>query len=357
MKKVATKNLAFKSIGMFVAVAGVSLLIFTGCTQAHASEESILAEAAQDTSDDIAESSPFNISPETLLALQTKRDIIRQWAPLCPDGTQNHGECPFRDMAIFSGMACLAGETARCDDVRKSQGPDGRWWRSPGLVGDDTKTETFSRDQSKGVLAYLVATKDVEAAKRWQAYIESNNGKMCNVKKTKDNRCTITQGSSRLFGAVWGYLGLKPAKWMNRGAFIAKFYDPIQAMVQADNFPMHLSAASAWIRLEIERRGGPIREKVDKKVLKILVRREPKNPYFVMLKNGPTNEVAEMILNKCPDTKPDAIGLDWSWQRSQKLKKGQTEYVWQHASGHDCIYIINVFERELALKNLAPKFN
>lgn len=347
-----------KAISLFLALATISMGVSTPAYSFEADkdykvEEEIEADALNELADEVELINPssLNISGETLLALQNKRDLIRKWAAICPDGTQSHGECPFGDMTIFAGMGCLSGEKDRCEDVRKAQGPDGRWWRSPGLVGDDTQQDTFSRDQARGALAYLVATKDVEAAKRWQAYLESNNLKMCNVANTTNNRCTITPGSSRLFRAVWLYLGLKPAKWMKKTQWWAPIYDPIEAMLQPDNFPMHLSALYSWIRIEIERRGGPATDKVDKKVIKIITRREPGNPYFKMLRDGPTQEVADLILQKCPDVKPAAEHTDWAWQRSQKLKKVQTEYVWEHASGHDCIFIINMFERELALRN------
>ena len=292
----------------------------------------------------------FNISDEITQALNTKREIIKKWAPLAADGSQTHGTEPFGDMTIFSGMGCLSGELARCDDVRRSQGPDGRWWRSPQLVGNDNEENTFSRDQALGALSYLVATRDTAAALKWQNYIESNGMRMCNIKNATDNRCQITMGISQVFGATWEYLGLPLPRWMNRGIWIAKYYNQIEALIQPADFPMHLNALSAYIRLEIERRGGPKVDSVDQKVLKILVKREPENPFFLLLRNGPTNEVAKIILDKCPDIRPNTNYMDWAWQRSQKTKDGQ-EPVWKHASGHDCIFIINVFERELSLVN------
>ena len=277
--------------------------------------------------------------------LKTKRETVRTWIPFCEDGTQSHGVCPFADMTIFSGMSCLSGEAERCIDVKRAQGPDGRWWRSPSVVSDDTVKNTFSRDQSKGALAYLVATKDVEAAKRWEAYLNSNKLKMC--KDTTDNRCHITSGTGRLFGAVWTYLGLKKASWMEKGEGSAEYVDQVMARFQPDNFPMHLNATNIWIRREIERRGGPKAEEHDQKTLKILVKREPKNPYFLMLRKGPTVEVAKLILEKCPDIRPEAVRLDWAWQR------GQDDMPWKVSSGHECIFIINMFERELALQTAA----
>ncbi len=274
--------------------------------------------------------------------LKTKREVIRTWMPFCEDGTQSHGVCPFGDMTIFSGLSCISGETQRCNDVKRAQGTDGRWWRSPSVIGDDSVKNTFSRDQSKGALAYLVATKDVEAAKSWEKYLNEHNQKMC--PKTTDNRCTITSGTGRLFGAVWTYLGLKKSSWMEKGERSAEYVDQVMARFQPDNFPMHLNAVNIYVRREIERRGGPAAESHDQKTLKILVKREPKNPFFLMLRKGPTAEVAKLILEKCPDQRPEAVRLDWAWQR------GQDDAPWKVSSGHECIFIINMFERELALQ-------
>ena len=276
---------------------------------------------------------------EKLPLLLAKRERIRMWAPLCADGSQSHGVCPFGDMTIFSGMSCLAGETARCEDVRRAQGPDGRWWRSPELVGEDREQDSFSRDQSEGALAYLVATRDVNAALRWQNYLEGHRLRMC--PDASDNRCKIMPGTSRLFGAVWSYLGLSPAHWMNRGEWYLNLYEPIEAEFQRHDFPMHLSATQAWIRREIERRGGPAAPASAAKVVRVLTRREPENPYFLLLRDGPTEKIADLILAKCPDERPSAPLLDWSWQRGQKDRP------WLHASGHDCIFLINLFEREI----------
>jgi hypothetical protein len=278
---------------------------------------------------------------ELMERLRNKRDLVSRWAPYCEDGTQSHGVCPFNDMTIFSGISCLAGDLERCEDVRRAQGPDGRWWRSPLHVGNNLEN-SFSRDQSKGALAYLVATKDVQAALRWQAYLEANNLRMCPT--STDNRCKITLGASRLFGSVWSYLGLEPAKWMNRGKWITNIYNPIEARFQPRGYPMHLGAVSAWIRREIARRGGHKVEKVDGRVVRVLACREDENPFFLLLQNGPTVEVANLILNRCPDEKPEFDRLDWAWQRDQ----GNAP--WSRSSGHDCVFIINVFERELSLQ-------
>src|SRR5688572_19190828 len=112
------------------------------------------------------------ILPETRARLHALRDSARTWAPLCEDGPLGDGECPYADMTLFSGLDCLAGETARCEDVRRAQGSDGRWWRSPEQV-DSGRENSFSRDQTLGLLAYFLATNDKVGAERWLAWVNN----------------------------------------------------------------------------------------------------------------------------------------------------------------------------------------
>src|SRR5262245_37216612 len=63
--------------------------------------------------------------------------------------------CDDGDMTLFNGLLCLSGEQIGCDAVQKSQGGDGRWWRSPRRVGWELGYDvSFSPDQALGVLGY-----------------------------------------------------------------------------------------------------------------------------------------------------------------------------------------------------------
>src|SRR2546422_761184 len=81
------------------------------------------------------------------------RDAVRGRAPICANGAlglTQMPECKQGDMLEYAGMSCLAGERARCDDVKRSQGADGRFWRNPtaaaaGREEGDGK-DSFSRD-------------------------------------------------------------------------------------------------------------------------------------------------------------------------------------------------------------------
>lgn len=48
---------------------------------------------------------------------------------------------PAGDSVLFNALICYAGDRRGCEAVAASQGPDGRWWRSPLHVGwEDPRT-------------------------------------------------------------------------------------------------------------------------------------------------------------------------------------------------------------------------
>ena len=221
-------------------------------------------------------------------------------------------------------------EKDRCEDVRKSQDQTtGRWWRSPGLIDLPSTWATFSRDQAKGAMAYLVATKDSAAAEKWMNYVEFNHDRLCAVSPEGSDSCSTRAGFWNQTHNIWKYLGLPLRKKMTGIKYlIERFYDPIEASVQKADYPMHLTAANVYIDQEIEKRGTKIPNTgTHEKIADILTRREPQNPFFHYLANGSDEEGAELVLKYCPQTKPVNPGTppDWIWQRGFNWKeKGET---------------------------------
>ena len=128
--------------------------------------------------------------------------------PACDDG----------DMTLFNGLLCLSGEQRGCDGVRRAQGPDGRWWRSPNRIGsheaaNDTEQATFSPDQALGVIAYLIAKKDGHAFNRWVDWMQKNprcDSSNCvpagALRFCEDARCAFRLGDCPLLDRVSWYL-------------------------------------------------------------------------------------------------------------------------------------------------------
>lgn len=118
--------------------------------------------------------------------LKVNRSIIRNFEYIGGSGlTQtypsklDHNGPSTGDSTLFAGLLCASGDNAACDSVKRAQGPDGRWYRSPYQLhdpakaeGENAKTASFSRDAGFGVLLYLLKTHDLAAATRWKNYTE-----------------------------------------------------------------------------------------------------------------------------------------------------------------------------------------
>ena len=92
-------------------------------------------------------------------------------------------------MGLFNGLLCSVGDANGCDAVRRSQGPDGRWWRAPSLVGKDRThggaAASMSEEQTWGVFLYL---NDKSAFDNWVTWIGE-----------KSRPCWIMSGASCQF--------------------------------------------------------------------------------------------------------------------------------------------------------------
>jgi hypothetical protein len=109
--------------------------------------------------------------------LRQIREDIKTWAERCEGitPTKHQGnECDINardsngdpqgggpgvgDSVLFSAVLCYSGESWACESVRRSQGKNGRMWRSPQRVENDTEA-TFSRDHLLGTMLYMVTLK------------------------------------------------------------------------------------------------------------------------------------------------------------------------------------------------------
>lgn len=93
--------------------------------------------------------------------------------PRYPSFIRDSDHCEDGDAMIFNGLLCTSGINEACNAVANSQDVEGRWWRSPRLK--DLRSGDFSNDQTFGVLHYLVATKDRDAAIMWDRWLHANS--------------------------------------------------------------------------------------------------------------------------------------------------------------------------------------
>jgi tetratricopeptide (TPR) repeat protein len=131
-----------------------------------------------------------------------------------PPSTGNK-ECDDGDMIFFNGLLCAAGDERGCDGARRSQGPDGRWWRSPRKIGTpegQNGQTSLSTDSALGVIAYLAHTRDVDRYRRWIKWIHSNP--RCSscvfpgaLRYCADDRCAFTSIDCSMLNRLGEFLG------------------------------------------------------------------------------------------------------------------------------------------------------
>ena len=121
------------------------------------------------------------MSAQTRQALSELRDAVRKWAPICSNGAMGLNQppqCAQGDMLEYAGMACASGDKARCEDVKRSQSADGRFWRNPVKAPQGDMKNSFSRDMLMGVFDYVITTRDRAAFERFYDYLRHHKRKM-----------------------------------------------------------------------------------------------------------------------------------------------------------------------------------
>lgn len=295
------------------------------------------------------------IRAETAQALRELRAKIRTFAPRCSDGSLTLHECPFGDSLEYMGNLCLSGETEWCDFVRRSQGQNGQFWRSPGQVdvGHTIGTDraSFSRDMARGVWAYLIHSKDTEAAKKWLEFIRSTPGHhLCKKSARGWDACATRAGFWAFATEMWDYLELpRYKKKMTDFKFlVSRVYDPIEIRFQPKGYPALLTASTLYQYQELEKRGHSVRNrKTHRKIARYIHKREPENPFYKYLVYGPTQSGAETLLKYCPKELPREVPKDeWGPIYSVDFEGPWTEWVNEkskRASGHYCVFYINLY--------------
>ncbi|MEY3903859.1 MAG: hypothetical protein RL189_3165 [Pseudomonadota bacterium] len=273
-------------------------------------------------------------SPDRLLLsekLLERQNEIKRWVQRCGVSVAKEN-CEVGDAALFNGLMCLSGDELSCEGVRRSQGSDGRMWRAEYRIAADA-VNSFSRDMSLGVLAYLVKTRDRELAVRWMNWIESNEFRLC--RESSDNRCAFTPGFLSLFREVWQFIGLPVTAQMRAAVFDDSVMALIQARFAPAGFEMHLAGVNALIRKSMGQNTPTLNSLTD-----ALMIRQPLNPFFSYLAMGARPQVVELALAWCPRGQPEERA-EWSFERDEVNKP------WQRSMGWECIMLINFLLRDL----------
>ncbi len=308
--------------------------------QAPASADAVVETARESeptsTTEDAAttESGPAYSQP-----IATPLEILpfsawRSWAPLC-QGHPSKGNCDDGDATLFSGLLCLSGEEAGCKAVEAAQDTAGKFWRSPRRVGVDT-SNSFSRDMALGVLSYLLATKDQEAAQAWIQWIDQNSlcqlnvGGVCQLRTYRycrddsDARCFITPGMWSVMRRVWEHLELPLHKEMKTAGEQTLVTEAEQAPL---GYAFHLNAVVFFL---YQKMGRNLAFEWD--LINTIVERQPDNLFFQYLHEGASPRLQEALRNLCPRTAPQET-KQWTWERDT------AENAERDSMGWDCIFL------------------
>lgn len=270
--------------------------------------------------------------PQNIELLRERRAQILTWSLRCGYSVAKEN-CEVGDAALFNGLMCLSGDNQSCEAVRQSQGSDGRMWRSSTRVEADS-INSFSRDMAVGVLAYLVATRDVELAQRWMNWIEKNDFRLC--AQSTDNRCDFTPGFWMLFRDVWEFLGLQTREKMNSSVVEDSVMALLQAQFAPPGFEMHLAGVNALIRQFMGQKSQILAS-----LTQTLATRQPRNPFFAYLSLGSKPEVVGLTLDWCSSAQPSAR-VEWSFERDE------SQGARTRSMGWECVMLANFLIRDLA---------
>jgi hypothetical protein len=279
----------------------------------------------------------------------SRRQLWEELAPLC-GGYPSKQHCDDGDMALFGGLLCAAGDARGCRLVRDAQGSDGRWWRSPRRnPGNLGERKSFSRDQSNGVLLYLTASRDRDAAARWLAWIESS--RPCLVEKPgggclvrgphrfctdeEGQMCTVNPATWAVLARVWEHLDLPWNDEMRRH----EGFDSEILVAEAEHAPLgyetHLPGVEVLLKQLLN-----VTRTYRERAARILSERQPANPFFAYLHEGPSPELEARLLELCPQ---ESWGRDferrqWAWERDTASE------AWRHSMGWDCLFLANLLD-------------
>ena len=330
------------------------------------------------------------ISDDLYASLVARREAIKEWAMLCPPGPYEgqystmDGVCHQGDMVCFAGLSCLAARLAgddeyadaRADDVRRAQSSSGQWFRGPMWVDKEYPGNDFSRDQTRGIFAYLLAdgyvsqgpakyARAVLSAERWMQWVASNDDRIC----LDDSRtCELTVGTHNMMYNTFRELGIIPGPqlpivrklYRSRWYYGLPFLAEIRTLTLDETFrdkwyPRHLKANTLLMYRVLNM--DPMTHKKKSrhmarlwgKAARRIYKGDPMNPLYRLLYEGVTEDLVIGVLETFThSTKPrvDLDYRDWGWQRHTE------ERAWERSDGHDQIYLIN-----LILAKIGGKLN
>lgn len=271
------------------------------------------------------------------------------FSPTC-NGYPSKENCDDGDMALFGGLLCASGDPRGCRLVQDSQSVDGRFWRSPRRnPGNLGERKSFSRDQANGVMLYLIATHNQNAALSWLQWIESNRPCLINnpmggcliygphrfCTDEENQMCTLTPATWAVLDRVFEFLDLPKNNEMRR----FRGWDNEILIAEAQNAPLGYETHLPAVEVLLKRQMQVTPEYLDR-ASAILHHRQPENLFFSYLYSGWSQEIESKLLELCPSgSEPtDFSKRQWTWERDT------VESAWEESMGWDCLFLANLLK-------------
>jgi hypothetical protein len=284
---------------------------------------------------------------------KARADWWRTNAPTCtaPDGfvfvsKRVGSECDDGDTTLFAGLLCAAGEPLGCATVKRAQADSGKWFRSPWRAQTDNlgKKNSFSPDMALGAQLYVTTTKDVESLKRWHKWLDDvracwvGSGDNCMRSPflrycTDDTEkgCALRPVDLAVLGATsTGMKAFPPTEDVRRLLLQAgtNMYDLIWADSQFNEpgFSQHLVGVEIFLLRLLGHKDQRLQG-----AAVALSGKQPKNPFFLFLAEGPTRKVADLTMTLCPSPEtgvPTSMN-EWSWERKDEAEAWKRSMIWE----------------------------
>ncbi len=262
------------------------------------------------------------------LQLNNMIEDVEEWTLLCDGiacGERSDGSLDAGDSMLWGGLLCLAGYADQCTATLASQ-DNGQLFRSPaGTRGINDS----SRDMLLGYLAYLVATRNADAARDLASYLRNNAYLLCD--NATDNRCQVGPiAHTAIWGTmkrIWLHIGIEPTWEMDQADLTDDSIINIQSKFVFEGYTLHLIGIELLLRQSTDSYSEKLAVAAE-----TLHKRQPENPFYEYLAEGSTKSAAQQVLDKCPRT-GDHTRSQWSWQRAEDEK------AWEKSKGWDCLFM------------------
>jgi hypothetical protein len=279
--------------------------------------------------------------------------------------TDGLSECEDGDMTLFNALLCYSRIEEGCAAVQLAQNTiTGQWYRSPRLRQFPRlhSVNSFSPDQALGVMLWVAHAPSPDNLQRfrwWLDWIGRNQRCVSEGCATRAARfcpdddidgsqeavlgCTLKPIDFALLGQIVNHFKITVSD-SNLRAALSRAAPNALALVVANaqfnrpGFPQHLAAVSLLLLKTMGFKDPALGAAV-----KLIADSQPLNPFFAWLQYGPTQQVAQLVLQECPASQdqvpPETNRFQWAWQRQDD------EQAWKQTMLWDCRFIASLLSR------------